>query len=317
MSSMSLRLESNGPVVLGSVKIPEKYFNRFGTGTEQIDNLFGDGGFIKGQVITLSAMRGAGKTTAMLQILNGVMENDKNKKCIYLSGEEYVEQLAFTAIRINTPLVLADNVTDVDDIAKMTKEYDIIVIDSMAALTSKNHSGRNSIECYAMNTLYRSAKENDCVIIFILHFTKAGGAKGNSSLEHTCDTTITIYNVDSEEYGELNCKAFCIDKNRFGMTKDSIFRMTSKGWDFSNPIKEDYDKDKSKSDARSDRKQVEVDKIVEAIKAKKFFTLSDLSKLTDDVKVYERYTRHLTSLVKMGTVKKFGRGSDSSYKVVA
>lgn len=314
MSKMSLGFSSNGPVALGAVKVPPKYFNRFGTGIESIDNMFGDNGFIKGQTITLAAMRGAGKTTAMLQVLNGVMANDKRKKCIYLSGEEYVEQLAFTAMRIDTPLVLADNVTDIDEIAKLTKTYDIIVIDSLASLTTEKLTG-TSKDVYAVNTINKAAHENDCVVVFILHMTKDGKSKGNSMIEHTVDTCITLYNVDSEEYGELNCKAFCIDKNRFGMTKDSIFRMTAAGWDFANPIREDYDKDKSKSQSRADKKQAEMDRILEAIKGSKRFMLKDLQKLTDDVKVYERYTRHLTSMVKMGTVKKSGRGAAAIYKV--
>jgi predicted ATP-dependent serine protease len=317
MVGMNLGVKGKGAVSLGSVKIPEKYFNRFGTGIPSIDNMFGDGGFIKGQIITMSAMRGAGKTTALLQVLNGVVENSNfEKKCLYLSGEEYVEQLAFMAQRINTPNVMADNVTDVDEIAELTKEYDIIVIDSMNALTSKKHKSRMAIESYAMNTITKSAKENDCVIIFILHQTKAGQSAGSTSLEHTCDTCIKIFNVDSEEYGELNCKAFCVDKNRFGQTKDSVFRMTKSGWDFTDPIKEDYDKDKSKSETRANKKEKEIQELLNKISDKSGkFNLKDVYALHDDVKFCERQERHLNSLVKSGKVKKSGRGQSAKFSV--
>jgi predicted ATP-dependent serine protease len=317
MSSMKLGVSKNGAVALGSVAIPDKYFNRFGTGIASIDNMFGDGGFIKGQVITMTAMRGAGKTTALLQILNGIVENSGHeKKCLYLSGEEYIEQLAFMAQRINTPNVMADNVTDVDEIAELTKEYDVIVIDSIASLTHKDYNSRNAIEGYAVNTLTTSAKDNDCVVIFILHNTKTGQAKGNSSIEHTVDTCVKIFNVDSEEYGELNCKAFCVDKNRFGQTKDSVFRMTAHGWDFIDPIKEDFDKDKSKSETRADKKEKEIQELLSKITEKKGkFVIADVYKMHKDIKFCERLERHLNTLVKCGQVKKSGRGKVAKYSV--
>lgn len=309
--SVSLGMTGRGAVALGKVAIPACFYNRFGTGIASIDNMFGESGFTAGQVITLSAMRGAGKTTALLQILEGVMRNNPDKRCLYLSGEEYIEQLSFMAKRIDTTSVLADNVTEVDDISKLTKDYDIIVIDSMASLTAGEHKSRQAIESYAMNTLYKAAKDNECVVIFILHQTKGGQAMGASSLEHSADTCIKIYNVDAEEYGELNAKAFCVDKNRFGMTKDLILRMTGKGWDFANPIKEDYDKDKSKSEVRSDKMQAELDKIL----ALKRFQLKDLQTISKDLKVLARLSRRVNDLVKTGRVVKIGRGSGAVYKV--
>jgi len=317
-NTMSLGMKSNGPKALGKVRIPDKYFNRFGTGLEPIDNMFGDGGFIKGQVITLSAMRGAGKTTAMLQVLNGVMENTPSKKCLYLSGEEYIEQLAFTAARINTPLVLADNVTDIDTIAGLTKTYDVIVIDSLAALTHPKLKA-SAKEAYAINRLYKAAHDNDCVLVIILHMTKDGKSKGNSSIEHSVDTCIKLFNVDSEEYGELNCKAFCVDKNRFGQTKDSIFRMTRTGWDFTNPIREDYDKDNAagkKTDPRKVRRMNELRKICEGIINKKgAFRLSDLQSIVEDMEDYDRFTRRMKELEQIGVVIKSGRGQSAKYRL--
>jgi predicted ATP-dependent serine protease len=308
--AMNIGTSSNGIKPLGEIEIPVSYFNRFGTGVAAIDNMFGDG-FIAGQVITLSSARGVGKSTALLQILEGVIKNNPDKKCLYLSGEEYIAQLAFTAKRISTPSVLADNITDVDQIAQMTKDYDIIVIDSMATLTCKNSNKRNAIESYAMNTIYKAAKDNECVVIFILHQTKDGKSMGKSSIEHTCDTCIKIFNVDSEEYGELNVKAFCVDKNRFGMTKDLIVRMTSKGWDFDNPIREDYNKDKSKNSIREEKAQTEIGKILELRR----FQMNDLKSISDDMKVLSRLSRRVNDLVKTGILKKVGRGASSVYSV--
>jgi predicted ATP-dependent serine protease len=224
MNAMTLGMNSNGAQKLGAVKIPEKYFCRFGTGIDHIDNMFGQGGFIKGQVITMSAMRGAGKTTALLQILQKVTKTHKGKKCIYISGEEYIEQLAFTANRLNTPDVLADNVTDADELCALTKKYDVMVIDSLAAVTSAKFNSDAKLQGYFINKMYTAAKENDCVVVIIMHMTK---------------------------------------------------------------------------------------------ESKKKIHQDDLQKLdgADDIKVFERLTRRLKSLVDAGKVRKDGRGSNATYRM--
>ena len=145
IGALNLGIGSNGPRKLGSVEIPANYYNRFGTGLPTIDNMFGDGGLTPGQVITLSSMRGSGKTTALMQILQGISKNNPDRKCLYLSGEEFVEQLAFMAQRLGTTDVFADNVSEVEKIAELTKSYDVIVIDSLASLTCGEMQSQNQI----------------------------------------------------------------------------------------------------------------------------------------------------------------------------
>jgi hypothetical protein len=82
---------------------------------------------------SLAAPRGSGKTTLLMQMMQGITTFNPTRKCIYLSGEEYVEQLAYTANRINTPDVLLHNETDIDTIATITEEYDVMGIDSAIA----------------------------------------------------------------------------------------------------------------------------------------------------------------------------------------
>ena len=311
IGGMKLHTTSTGPRKLGNVQIPSYYFNAFGTGISSIDNLFSsNGGFIPGQVITLAAARGSGKTTALLQILQEVTKHNIDKNCLYLSGEEFCEQLAFTAKRLNTPDVFIDNVCEISKIVELTKRYDVVVIDSMASLTCGDMKSLTQIQNTAMDELYNAAKENECVIIFILHCTKDNKAKGDSKLEHQADTCIHIHNVDSEEFGELNAKAFCIEKNRFGMTKDLIVRMTSTGWDFLNPIKEDNDKG-NKNDSRSNKIKSEVEKILELQR----FQMQDLKCISQDMDVLIRLSRRVNDMVKAGLIRKFGRGESAVYSV--
>jgi len=233
MGSMNIGGKSSGPVRLGDVKIPDKFYNRFKTGYAPLDDLFGGGGFIPGSVITVSAMRGAGKTTALLQILEGFAVNS-NKKVLYLSGEEYTEQLAFTAERINSQNVMADYVTDVDKICENTKDFDVIVIDSLQATTAKSLRSRKSIDEYAINSIYKAANENDCTVFIILHARKDGkGSIGSSAINHTVDCVVQLYNMDEEENGE-GAKLLEIQKNRFGAIGHTRFRMGAMGFDFHN-----------------------------------------------------------------------------------
>jgi predicted ATP-dependent serine protease len=325
MNAMTLGMNSGGAKKLGSVKIPEKYFNRFGTGVSHIDDMFGQGGFIKGQVITMSAMRGAGKTTALLQILQQVTKKNRGKKCIYISGEEFIEQLAFAAQRLQTPDVLADNVTDADKLIGLTKKYDVMVIDSLASVSSDKFKSDGKLQSYFINKMYSAAKENDCVVVIIMHMTKDGKTKGNSSIEHTVDTCVKLFTVDPEVYG-VGAKAFCIDKNRFGQTADTVFRMGKRGWDFTCPLDTTLDGQdkpiqrpgsKPKGGQRAIVQKQEMEAIVALIQKKGKIWQSDLSKLdgADDVKVFERLCRRLKSLVDAGKVRKIGRGQDARYRL--
>jgi len=115
-----------------AVKIPDIYNRRFKTGKDDLDNMFGGQGFLPGFTFTLAAAPGTGKTSMLLQLLE-LLER-KGKRTAYISGEENIEQLAFTAKRLNVVSVPLANITDVDDLceAVIEQECDFVVIDSIA-----------------------------------------------------------------------------------------------------------------------------------------------------------------------------------------
>ena len=93
-----------------------------------------------------------------------------------------------------------------------------------------------------------------------------------------------------------------------------------KGWDFLEPIREDYDKDinanGNSGDPRKIRRMNELKKICEAMDKKEGpFVLQDLQKVVEDMEDYDRYTRRLKELENMGVVKKHGRGQYATYKL--
>ena len=313
---MDMGMSAQGARKLGGIEIPEHYFHRFTTGISVMDDLINGDGFVPGQCFTLDAPRGGGKTTLLLQIMQGIITyNNGMKRCLYLSGEEYVEQLAYMSQRIETPDVEADNVVEVDEIAKMTDRYDVIVIDSLASLKHDGLRSRNSIEEYAVNTLVKAAKQNKCCMFFIMHQTKDNKVKGNSSIQHTVDTTIKIYNMDPEQFGAANVKCIEVDKNRFGGSGDVIMSMKRTGWDFENPIDKAVNNEENKTQnnrGRAAQKTKDLNEITKLLESNpKGTPLADVVPLIGDVGRTERLIKELEA---WGKVVKIGRGKKAVYK---
>lgn len=306
--SMKIVDKATGPKKASDVVIPEHYFDRMSTGIVIIDELINGDGIVPGQQISLAAPRGSGKTTLLMQMMQGITTANPDRKCIYISGEEYVEQLAYTANRINTPDVLLHNETDIDTLATMTNEYDVMVIDSLPALTHPSIHSEHARQEYAVNTLVRSAKTNKCAIFYIMHFTKDGKEKGNSMVGHTVDTTIKIYNLDEETYGE---KVRCVEveKNRFGSSTEAILRLRREGWDFTNPVDKRTSGNKGNSGGanRANQKVKEMNDLVNKIKQGTKPKLAELTEICGDV---GRTERLLKDLEKIGRILSIGRGTD-------
>lgn len=230
-------MNSGGLRKLSSIEVPDRFIERMAFGIDVFNKLFNGDGLIAGQRITVAAPRGSGKTTFLLAGLQSLVTTNIGLKAAYISNEECVEQLAYTATRINCLDVPADNMTDIDQIAELMKSLDVIVLDSVAGLTCSHIRSPQLREEYALNTLCQAAQQNECTTIFIQHFTKDGKEKGNSGWGHAVDTCMSIYKMDAEEYGE-NVRLFEVDKNRFGSGAEIMLRMTKNGFDYDNPVSE-------------------------------------------------------------------------------
>jgi len=219
---------------VSEVEIPDIYFRRFKTGREEIDEIFGKEGFIPGATFTLAAPAGSGKTSVLLQTLELLQQT--NKKTAYISGEESIQQLAFTCKRLNVKAVSVANVTNIEDIFDAVKhnKFDIIVLDSLPALRSREKLSGKRLEEYLSNYICSKAKELECVVGIILHMTKAGTYKGSTLLPHSVDCNILMKCNEIDR----DVREFIVTKNRFGSICETAFRMTSTGFDF---VKVDVD----------------------------------------------------------------------------
>lgn len=280
------------------VKIPDIYNRRFKTGKDDLDNMFGGNGFLPGMTFTLAAAPGTGKTSMLLQILELLERN--GKRTAYISGEENIEQLAFTAKRLNVNHVPLANITDIDDLcaAIVEQECDFVVIDSLPAITAKKDMNKREAEEYITTKLIQTAKQNEIVIGTILHFTKTGQYKGSTLLPHSVDCNI-IMERNKEDY---SLRDIDVTKNRFGNSALCTFEMTSTGFTFEAVETENEDAKGGKKTKR--------DIVLEHIDA----SGKNIEAIAKDTKVTGTYlTTILRELVNEGLVVKTGKGAQATF----
>lgn len=301
---MNLDFKSTGLTRVSDIQVPDIFDRRLKTGISKIDSLF-DEGILPGSASTLTAKAGCGKTTFMLQLLQGL---DKNGyKVGYFSGEESIYQLAYTAKRVQSDRVPVANMTDIDDIKRMMKDLDLLVIDSFQALTTKQKMNARQLEKYAVQTLTRHAKVSECAVVFIMHLTKSGDLKGGTIVPHTVDCNIKIDRVADAD--DDAARVIYFEKNRFGPLNELECTIGRNGYDFDAVVIKDENETKAKN--KTSRKQEDYDMLLDMMYHNRSISMSTAAKMlnNDPNKAYSR----LRDLVTVGKVDKQGRGPDATW----
>ena len=201
---------------------------RFGTGIEEFDRVLG-GGLVAGGVVLIGGDPGIGKSTLLLQAL---AQMSREKKVLYVSGEESGAQIALRAKRLAVDareLKLQAEI-QLEKVLHTLAEHkpQVAVIDSIQtmysdALTSAPGSVAQVRECAAQLT--RVAKQSGVTIIMVGHVTKEGSLAGPRVLEHIVDTVL-YFEGDTHSSFRL-VRAI---KNRFGAVNElGVFAMSEKG----------------------------------------------------------------------------------------
>ena len=303
---MNLDFKSTGLQRVKDIQVPDIFNRRMKTGINRIDVLFDDG-ILPGSAMTLTAKAGCGKTTFMLQMLDGLSKNGYNVG--YFSGEESVYQLAYTAKRVKADEVPVANITDIDRIKQMMKDLDLIVIDSFQALTSKTKMNARQLEKYAVQTLTRHAKVHECTVVFIMHLTKSGDLKGSTIVPHTVDANLKIDRVaDVDDEG---ARVIYFEKNRFGPLNELECIIGRNGYDFDAQVVRE--EEPTKAPSKKDRKKQEYDLLLEKLSNTPGATISELSSVLEFN--YNKTYSRLRELIAMDKVSKTGRGADASYNI--
>jgi DNA repair protein RadA/Sms len=186
------------------------------------------GGLVPGSLILVGGEPGIGKSTLMLQLAVRL----KNKKVLYISGEESEQQVRMRAERIDKMkgecYILTE--TSTQHIFKQIEllKPDIVIVDSIQTLYSSAYEsapGTVSQIRGCAGELLRYSKETSTPVFLIGHITKDGNIAGPKVLEHMVDTVLQFEGDRHHVYRILRAA-----KNRFGSTSElGIYEMQGSG----------------------------------------------------------------------------------------
>lgn len=209
-------------------------YMRFKTGQGELDRVLG-GGLVSGSVVLISGEPGIGKSTLLMQIsdsLGGTTVEGRNRRVLYVSGEESGGQLKMRADRLGVKgdslFVLTEtNIARVIEETNKTKP-DILIVDSIQTMYDSNISSAPSSitqvrECAL--ALISKAKSENISIILVGHINKDGNIAGPKVLEHMVDAVIYFEGERRQQYRIIRAI-----KNRYGSTNEiGVFEMTDHG----------------------------------------------------------------------------------------
>ena len=202
--------------------------SRFYTGMGELDRVLG-GGAVAGSLVLVGGAPGIGKSTLLLQICNHLC---KDRKVLYVSGEESERQLKMRAQRLHvhpdTLLILSE--TRLSDILEATEEVkpDILIVDSIQTLyNDENDSAPGSVsqvkDCTMV--LMQLSKQQGITVFVVGHINKDGNIAGPKVLEHMVDCVLYFEGDPNSSYRLLRAA-----KNRFGSTNEiGVFEMADTG----------------------------------------------------------------------------------------
>ena len=201
---------------------------------DELNRVLGDG-LVDGSVVLLGGEPGIGKSTLLLQMAIQL----KEKKILYVSGEESEYQIRMRAERIGIQnegtYLLAETEIEAIITASENLKPDILILDSIQTMrTAKIDSSPGTIsqvrECAAEIQQY--SKKTGIPVFLIGHITKDGSIAGPKILEHIVDTVLQFEGDRHHGYRILRTL-----KNRFGSASElGIFEMQSNGLrEVSNP----------------------------------------------------------------------------------
>jgi DNA repair protein RadA/Sms len=202
--------------------------DRLSSGLDEVDRVLG-GGLVPGSVVLLSGEPGVGKSTLILQLLDGVA---RSHAVLLITGEESVDQTSLRAARlgVDRDSVRVGGTFSLNDVlaACERERPDVLVVDSIQTLCdSRFEQGPGSVvqvrECAA--ELVRHAKASGMAIVLVGHVTKDGQVAGPKTLEHVVDAVLSL---EGERSGSIRLLRSI--KNRFGSCDETgVFIMSPQG----------------------------------------------------------------------------------------
>ncbi len=201
------------------------------TGIAELDRVCG-GGLVPGSCLLVGGDPGIGKSTLLLQTVAALAQE---AQCLYISGEEAVDQVRLRALRLGlaeAPVQLA-SATSLRDIVASLEHGEppaVVVIDSIQTmyLDSLDSAPGTVAQVRASAAeLIRLAKRRGFTLFLVGHVTKDGQIAGPRVLEHMVDCVLYFEGERGHQFRILRAV-----KNRFGATDEiGVFEMSDRGLD--------------------------------------------------------------------------------------
>lgn len=206
-------------------------YARMISGVREFDRVCG-GGLVPGSATLIGGDPGIGKSTLLLQIVCALAK--KGERCLYVSGEEAVDQVRMRAQRLglsDSPVELASSSNVREIVASIQDKVNppkLVIVDSIQTMFIDNIDSAPGTVTQVRTSaqeIIRNAKPAGISVIFVGHVTKEGQIAGPRVLEHMVDTVLHFEGDRSHHFRILRGL-----KNRFGPTDEiGVFEMAGEG----------------------------------------------------------------------------------------
>jgi DNA repair protein RadA/Sms len=205
---------------------------RLPTGMAEFDRVAG-GGLVPGSAILVGGDPGIGKSTLLLQVTAALASAPYSNRCVYISGEEAIDQVRLRAERLGlaeapVDLAAATNVRDIVASLDDANAPQVVVADSIQTLfmdTLDSAPGTVAQVRASAQELIRLCKRRGIVLFLVGHVTKEGTIAGPKVLEHMVDTVLYFEGERGHQFRILRAV-----KNRFGPADEiGVFEMSDSG----------------------------------------------------------------------------------------
>lgn len=209
-------------------KISVEKHPRMASDIKEWDRVLG-GGILPGSFLILTGDPGIGKSTLLLQVAHKI---SKNKKVIYFSSEESLQQVKSRALRLGceSPNLFFSDQASIENIIATGKAErpELLIIDSIQNCYIAGASAIPGTVAQLRESafhLMRFAKEEIVAVLTTGHITKEGQMAGPKLLEHMVDGVFYLQGED-----RWHSRVLRSVKNRFGAINEvGFFEMLEDG----------------------------------------------------------------------------------------